>query len=97
MRNTCRVSRSSHGGLWSLNNCCLGNNSLSSRWLWSRRDVLSSRGRERRLYAGGVADLETALATAGLVTRATGFAFAGAGVTLLGAATGAAAGAFGFL
>ena len=46
---------------------------------------------------GGVADLETALATAGLVTRATGFAFAGPGVTLLGAATGAAAGAFGFL
>jgi hypothetical protein len=46
---------------------------------------------------GGVADLETVLATAGLVTRATGFAFAGPGVTLLGAATGAAAGAFGFL
>jgi hypothetical protein len=42
---------------------------------------------------GGVADLETALATSGLVTGATGFAFAGPGVTLLGAA----AGAFGFL
>lgn len=46
---------------------------------------------------GGVADFEKGLATAGLITGATGFALAGAGVTLLGAAIGAAAGAFGFL
>jgi hypothetical protein len=46
---------------------------------------------------GGVADFETFLATAGFVTGAAGFAVAGSGLILFGAAMGAAARAFGFL